>query len=467
MINKIYKRIHIKYSSVFKFIFFLRYLLGIFFISIVLTLLIPKFFDYSKKEEIIKNYLLKSYGLNLKNYEKIKFNPLPTPNLEIHNANLGLSSSNIKFKTAKLNIYPKLISIYNYKKFEARKIILNKNNIILDINSFKILIDYISKLKKNLTFRDLNLEINKEKESILNLDKINFSTYGYKKNIIEGKIFEKKFKISLKNNFKKIKLKLLNTGVYVEVNFNEKKDNKKLNGNIKAKILNSNLKLNFQYDDKKLKISNSFFRNKNLSFENESIIIHKPFFEINSNFFIKDINSYILKNINLTNLLKFKEQIIQINSKNNISYKSTKFNRGLIKYLDFNVNLAYGRLSYSKNILIAEGSIKCDGDINLIEEYPLLNFACSINSESKKKFLKNFLVSYKKKNEQINLNINGVLNILNKKINFQSILGNGNYEASKEDLRYFKNTFENILFDKDFLSIFDTKKIKKFILEVS
>jgi hypothetical protein len=166
-------------------------------------------------------------------------------------------------------------------------------------------------------------------------------------------------------------------------------------------------------------------------------------------------------------LLKFKEQIIQINSKNNISYKSTKFNRGLIKYLDFNVNLAYGRLSYSKNILIAEGSIKCDGDINLIEEYPLLNFACSINSESKKKFLKNFLVSYKKKNEQINLNINGVLNILNKKINFQSILGNGNYEASKEDLRYFKNTFENILFDKDFLSIFDIKKIKKFILEVS
>ena len=119
MINKIYKRIHNKYSSVFKFIFFLRYLLGIFFIFLAFILLIPKFFDYSKKEEIIKNYLLEGHGLNLKNYEKIKFNPLPTPNLEIYNADLYLSSNNIKLNTARLNIYPKLISIYNYKKFEA------------------------------------------------------------------------------------------------------------------------------------------------------------------------------------------------------------------------------------------------------------------------------------------------------------------------------------------------------------
>ena len=467
MINKIYKRIHNKYSSVFKFIFFLRYLLGIFFIFLAFILLIPKFFDYSKKEEIIKNYLLEGHGLNLKNYEKIKFNPLPTPNLEIYNADLYLSSNNIKLNTARLNIYPKLISIYNYKKFEARKIILNKNNIVLDINDLKILIDYIGKLKQKLTFRDLHLEINKEKKSIINLKKINFSTYGYKKNIIEGKIFEKKFKINLKNNFKNINFKLLNTGIYVELSFEEKKENKKLKGDLKAKILNSNLKFNFQYDDKKIKISNSFFRNKNLSFENESLIIYNPFFEINSNFFIKNINSNIFNNINLINLLKFKEKIKQINSKNTIKYKSKKFNRGLIKDLDLDVNLAYGRLSYSKNVVIGESSIECNGGINLIDEYPLLNFACSINSNDKQKLLKFFLVNYKKKNEQFNLNINGTLNILNQKINFQNILANGNYDASEEDLRYFKNTFENILFDKDYLNILNLEKIKKLILEVS
>ena len=61
----------------------------------------------------------------------------------------------------------------------------------------------------------------------------------------------------------------------------------------------------------------------------------------------------------------------------------------------------------------------------------------------------------------------GNLNILNKKINLKSVSTDDNYKASNEDLIYFKNTFENILFDKSFLDIFDLKKIKGFILELS
>jgi hypothetical protein len=43
---------------------------------------------------------------------------------------------------------------------------------------------------------------------------------------------------------------------------------------------------------------------------------------------------------------------------------------------------------------------------------------------------------------------------------------NNNYKASEEDLKYFKESFQNILFDKSFIDIFDLKKIKEFILEV-
>ena len=96
MINKIYKRIHNKYSTLFKFIFFLRYLFGIFFISVVLFLSIPHFFDFKKKDEIIKNYLLESYGLKLNKYENIKYNSLPTPKLEIQNADLSIEK--IRYK---------------------------------------------------------------------------------------------------------------------------------------------------------------------------------------------------------------------------------------------------------------------------------------------------------------------------------------------------------------------------------
>ena len=44
---------------------------------------------------------------------------------------------------------------------------------------------------------------------------------------------------------------------------------------------------------------------------------------------------------------------------------------------------------------------------------------------------------------------------------------NDNYEANDADLRYFKSSFEEILFDKNFVNIFNLTKIKKFILELS
>ena len=95
MINKIYKRIHNKYLTLFKFLFFLRYLFGIFFISLFLFLSIPYFFDLKKKEQIIKNYLSESYGLTLNRFENIEYNLLPTPNFEIRNANLDGDIANI------------------------------------------------------------------------------------------------------------------------------------------------------------------------------------------------------------------------------------------------------------------------------------------------------------------------------------------------------------------------------------
>ena len=44
---------------------------------------------------------------------------------------------------------------------------------------------------------------------------------------------------------------------------------------------------------------------------------------------------------------------------------------------------------------------------------------------------------------------------------------NSSYIAKMEDLKYFKSIFENILFDNNFLNIFDLAKIKKFFLEIS
>ena len=67
MINKFYKTIHNKYYKIFRFIFFLRYLLVIFIGSTALFLTIPNYFDYDKRINIINDHLSKNYNFNSKN----------------------------------------------------------------------------------------------------------------------------------------------------------------------------------------------------------------------------------------------------------------------------------------------------------------------------------------------------------------------------------------------------------------
>ena len=72
----------------------------------------------------------------------------------------------------------------------------------------------------------------------------------------------------------------------------------------------------------------------------------------------------------------------------------------------------------------------------------------------------------KDKNKPVNLNIKGNLNLINKKINFSNISMNDNYIATKEDLKYFKELFQEIFLKKNLLEKLTNKDIKKFILEI-
>ena len=467
MINKIYKIIHNKYSTLFKFIFYIRYLFGIIFIAIALFFIIPYFFNYKKNDEIIKNHLLENYDLQLNNYKDIEYSFLPQPKLKIKNADLSIKNNLIKADVKHLIIYPKLSGIYNYKNFSVNKIILNKSNILLSDQDLKILITYIYKLKNKLILKNSDLKISIKKMSLINIEKVYFSNYGYNKNTLKGEIFNKKFKILVSDNYNKINFKLFKTGIDANINFNEINNQNVLSGIFKSKLLNSKLKFNFEYDDYKIKIYNSYFRNKNLVFNNESTVIYRPFLSLNSIINVEDIDIDLLKSINLNEILAAKNLIKKINTNNQIKFKSKKFNRKLIDSLDLKINLAYGRLNYLKKISIKENFSTCKGDVNFLEEYPVLHFDCLLMSSDKKKFLKLFSIKYKKKNESLNLHAKGSINLLSKKINFKKILVNEDYQASKEDLNYFKQIFETVFFQNDFLGILNSNKINEFILEIN
>ena len=142
------------------------------------------------------------------------------------------------------------------------------------------------------------------------------------KNVITGEIFDREFEIKIKDDLTNINFKLLETGVSATLIFSKSNLDSQLNGLLKGEILKSNFKLNFDYDQNSLKINNFIFREKNLSFNSDGVLIFNPFFKINLNSQIKNINSKIFRDLDLEKILKFKELIKKFNSKNNIFFES-------------------------------------------------------------------------------------------------------------------------------------------------
>ena len=467
MINKFNKIINNKFSVFFKFVFFLRYLFLIFFVAMVLFLSIPGFFDYEKRKPVIKNYLYQNYGLKITYMERIEFKALPVPNLEIKNLSTNFFSDDVVIKSKKLTLYPKLLSIYNYDNFSVRKIKLENNNIDTSLKNIKNLSNTIFNLKKKIFLKNLNIVLKNNEDKIFEIKKINYLNYGYKKNIIIGEIFDQKFKIKLDEKLEEVRLNLPNMGVSSKLNIDRYTKDSGLDGLLKGKILKSQFKLNFSYDNKTIEINEFFFRNKKISFKSEGNLNFIPYFETDLVSRIIDIDTKLLSKLEINRILNSKNFIKKINLKKKIMFKSKTFNNNLIDELNLDMNLAYGRLNILKNFKISSSLFTCENNLNLFEDFPIFYFNCSIDTSDKKKLLKKIKIEYKNKREPFHLEVKGNLNVLNNKVNFEDIKLRSGYKASEDDLKYFKSTFESIIFDQTFIQMFKVSKIKKFILEIS
>ena len=80
-------------------------------------------------------------------------------------------------------------------------------------------------------------------------------------------------------------------------------------GDVKSKILTTNIKFNFDINKKILNINNLYFRNKKLSFNNRSKIIFSPYLDISSQFEINEIKTELFKKLNIHKILSSKDFI--------------------------------------------------------------------------------------------------------------------------------------------------------------
>ena len=175
----------------------------IFSISTALFLLIPNFFDYNKRENIIKLELQKNYNVKLNPIKDIEFKTLPTPRLIIKNLESSLASEKIDLISGELIVFPKLSSIYDFNNLKIKKVIFYKNQLILDVKNTKVLIKYIAQSKNKIHLNDLKIQLKNLKDNLINLEKINFLNYGYGKNILTGKAFNQNSKLGFITTIKK------------------------------------------------------------------------------------------------------------------------------------------------------------------------------------------------------------------------------------------------------------------------
>ena len=261
MINKTYKIITIA-SQDFSIIFSFKVSVYNFLVSISLFFSIPKFFNYEKKEDIIKEQLDNYYNLELQEYKTIKFNIFPLPNLSINESKFKIKDKPILLKTKDFRIYLDLKKIYKYENFKPKKIIFNKTKTALEISRIKEILKYFDNLNQKIYIKSLNLDVEKNNKILLGLKNINFSNYGYQKYQINLKIFDKRFNISFKDDNKILNFKILNTGIKAKLVFEVQSFIYPIEGFSQISFPKNHLKFDFKYYKDRLEIIKSNFKNK-------------------------------------------------------------------------------------------------------------------------------------------------------------------------------------------------------------
>ena len=87
------------------------------------------------------------------------------------------------------------------------------------------------------------------------------------------------------------------------------------------------------------KIADFFLREKNLSFNGEGLITIKPYFNINWNSEIININTEKISQLDIEKLLSYKDLLKKINSQINLSYQSKKFSKNFIDKFNLKTDL--------------------------------------------------------------------------------------------------------------------------------
>ena len=467
MINEFTKKIGLS-KIFFKFLFKLRYLLIIFLLSALLFLLIPKLFDFKKDIKTIQRYLEESHKIKLLEYSDIYYKILPFPSLIITNSVSKLDNKLKKIRTKKIILQLDPRNIYRIKNLKSNKIIYKKSTIEVETNRLNYFLNYILSAKKT-KFQDTLINIKEQNNNLVKLEKTNILNRDSKNIKVITEYMGQEIIISYleHNNSNKVNFLIKSLGIKGNLLFLKNSILKNLKGNAKIAIINNNFKFDFALN-KKLQISNSSFRNKNLTTSFDGFIETNPFFNFDLVMNIKNLNQEKINKKQIYKFINNSHLIKKINGKLSVKYENNKiYLNNLIKNMSLNVFAENGNISLNTSELALNGGmVSFNLDTSTISDNYKLNFEIFLDLSNTNKFLKSFLISKRKENKSLQLNLDGSINLKSNKLNINKIKVNDSYNYKKNEVDFYKEIFQEIVIKDDFLNIFDKNKIRLFLIKI-
>ena len=222
---------------------------------------------------------------------------MPSPRIILNNINLdfGKSKNNI-INIDKIEILIAPLRIKNIEDFQLKKIIISNQNIKIYPKSISKIFEFFTlHNKKKIVFKNSKIIFIDQQKNSVNFDNVNLED-NFKKNRhkIKGNFLfsNNKININFDNKIyeeKKLKINIPSLKQSLEINFEKSSTLKNLSGQLKLKIFESILLLNFQGKDN-FKIKNSYLRNKFLNSKINGTITLKDQFSFNIDLGVNQIN---------------------------------------------------------------------------------------------------------------------------------------------------------------------------------
>ena len=434
----------------------------------------PIFYSFDTKKGIVENKVNNHLNIRTKINGKVTYKFLPMPKLIIkkHELNLDLSKPILIEES---EVYISFFKLGSLEKFKIKKIRATEQKIKIYPKDLKNYLKFFGEEKTNkILFENCQIFFHDNQNTKIPIK--NFYLKNNKNNkgekiSVKGFFSGNKFKIKFINNKieeKYFNLELSDLSTSLKIKFDEGSNLDSSKGNLKLKVLNNILMLNFNGDEI-YTFNNSYFRNKFLNSKLNGNINFKDNFFFDLNFLVNQINfrklflyfnsfpsQNISKNINLSK---------KINGKININTKKTDSFLGRIENINLKIIFENGNIKIQNASAILPASSLVKFNLSLIDQGRDQNIKFFINfaSENQKKFFRKFNLSLPE--GDFSLISTGRVNVLKKEIQFKNItLNNANLNRNKISI-VEKSFNENILKD-NLWDILDYFKIKKFINDI-